>query len=168
MLRRKFGQVYECPACKVERGFGQCDSCKKTAELRQHQEQMRLFKDPTGRMQVVTEDEAPAGTPIVTLIRKPRRNEPCPCRSGRKYKKCCGAEAAEARNLERDFVRKVVGDAVAQREAEKAEGEPPPAEVVVVDEKPSVIEDLMGEREGEKIDLGEKIDPDQPGVTPEA
>lgn len=23
-------------------------------------------------------------------VRQPRRNEPCPCGSGKKYKKCCG------------------------------------------------------------------------------
>lgn len=32
----------------------------------------------------------PAATPA--LPRKPGRNEPCSCGSGRKYKKCCGAK----------------------------------------------------------------------------
>jgi len=30
----------------------------------------------------------PVGEP-----KKPGRNQPCPCRSGRKYKRCCGAGA---------------------------------------------------------------------------
>lgn len=131
------GEIHLCQHCQVEKGFGQCDSCRKTAELRLHQEQMRLFKDPTGRMQVVTEDEAPPGTPIVTLIRKPGRNEPCPCRSGKKYKKCCGGQAADVRNAEREFVRKVVTDAVAQREAEKAEPAEPEVRGIDVEAPPA-------------------------------
>lgn len=31
--------------------------------------------------------------------RKVGRNEPCPCGSGKKYKKCCGATAAEGKNI---------------------------------------------------------------------
>ena len=27
---------------------------------------------------------------IVNAHKKPKRNEPCPCGSGKKYKKCCG------------------------------------------------------------------------------
>ncbi|MDR3378349.1 MAG: SEC-C metal-binding domain-containing protein, partial [Verrucomicrobiae bacterium] len=26
----------------------------------------------------------------VRAVRKPGRNDPCPCGSGKKYKKCCG------------------------------------------------------------------------------
>ena len=29
-------------------------------------------------------------SPIVRITPKIGRNEPCPCESGRKYKKCCG------------------------------------------------------------------------------
>jgi uncharacterized protein YecA (UPF0149 family) len=40
--------------------------------------------------------QAPQGEPVVKQIRleKPKvgRNEPCPCGSGKKYKKCCGKE----------------------------------------------------------------------------
>jgi preprotein translocase subunit SecA len=31
----------------------------------------------------------------VRSIKKPERNDPCPCGSGKKYKKCCGANAEE-------------------------------------------------------------------------
>ena len=34
-------------------------------------------------------DEPPA-KPQLTIVRKPSRNGPCPCGSGRKYKNCCG------------------------------------------------------------------------------
>ncbi len=32
--------------------------------------------------------------------RKPGRNDPCPCGSGRKYKRCCGANLDRTGNLE--------------------------------------------------------------------
>jgi preprotein translocase subunit SecA len=28
--------------------------------------------------------------PIVNMVEKVGRNDPCPCGSGKKYKKCCG------------------------------------------------------------------------------
>jgi preprotein translocase subunit SecA len=43
------------------------------------------------------EDEAPApseqefGTPVINPTRMIGRNDPCPCGSGKKFKKCCGA-----------------------------------------------------------------------------
>lgn len=39
------------------------------------------------------EDEAPLPPPVETIRKDsdgPGRNDPCPCGSGRKYKKCCG------------------------------------------------------------------------------
>ena len=41
-------------------------------------------------------DHAPP-IPIVETAPKIGRNAPCPCGSGRKYKKCCGRPAAEQR-----------------------------------------------------------------------
>ncbi|MEM7220189.1 MAG: SEC-C metal-binding domain-containing protein [Pseudomonadota bacterium] len=38
----------------------------------------------------------PSNNPYVRETRKVGRNDPCPCDSGRKFKKCCGA-AAQAR-----------------------------------------------------------------------
>ena len=35
--------------------------------------------------------------PIVRVQAKIGRNDPCPCGSGKKYKKCCGAKADPAR-----------------------------------------------------------------------
>ncbi|MEM7079356.1 MAG: SEC-C metal-binding domain-containing protein [Pseudomonadota bacterium] len=32
----------------------------------------------------------PPSTPFVRQVEKVGRNDPCPCDSGRKYKKCCG------------------------------------------------------------------------------
>jgi uncharacterized protein len=29
-------------------------------------------------------------------VPQPGRNDPCPCGSGKKYKKCCGANASDA------------------------------------------------------------------------
>lgn len=38
---------------------------------------------------------ARAGAPAVRAPSRPARNEPCPCGSGKKYKRCCGAADAE-------------------------------------------------------------------------
>jgi uncharacterized protein YecA (UPF0149 family) len=35
---------------------------------------------------------APKGTPLVRKFRKFGRNEPCPCKSGKKWKKCHGLQ----------------------------------------------------------------------------
>jgi uncharacterized protein YecA (UPF0149 family) len=43
-----------------------------------------------------SEEEMIANTPKVDPIKadqEPGRNDPCPCGSGKKYKKCCGADA---------------------------------------------------------------------------
>ena len=42
-------------------------------------------------------DGGEAGAPVKTIVRdgeKVGRNDPCPCGSGKKYKKCCGAHVA--------------------------------------------------------------------------
>lgn len=45
----------------------------------------------------VHDDDAPADAPFVDPLRHVGRNDPCPCGSGRKYKKCClGREAPAA------------------------------------------------------------------------
>ncbi len=38
------------------------------------------------------EDDEPLPDPVAPIHKgaHPRRNEPCPCGSGRKFKKCCG------------------------------------------------------------------------------
>jgi preprotein translocase subunit SecA len=37
-----------------------------------------------------TDEEAPVNKPTVRDEDKVGRNDPCPCGSGKKYKKCCG------------------------------------------------------------------------------
>jgi SEC-C motif-containing protein len=37
--------------------------------------------------------ETPAQAPVTRSAPKVGRNDPCPCGSGKKYKKCCGAQA---------------------------------------------------------------------------
>ncbi len=42
--------------------------------------------------QLPTEDDPPLPPPVETIRsedKKPRRNDPCPCGSGKKYKQCC-------------------------------------------------------------------------------
>jgi preprotein translocase subunit SecA len=47
-------------------------------------------KTPHDDMDESNDDEKPAP---VRAEAKPGRNEPCPCGSGKKYKKCCGKSA---------------------------------------------------------------------------
>lgn len=52
-------------------------------------------EEPPKREQVMKPDAPNAGatTPVKkTADRKVGRNDPCPCGSGKKYKKCCGAD----------------------------------------------------------------------------
>ncbi|NSW87306.1 MAG: preprotein translocase subunit SecA [Syntrophobacteraceae bacterium] len=55
---------------------------EQVQELRQEQEDQPMFYGPAG-----------GGSPRPQAVRKDRkigRNDPCPCGSGKKYKKCCG------------------------------------------------------------------------------
>ncbi len=47
------------------------------------------------RKQLPGEDEEPLPAPVepIRSDAKPKRNEPCPCGSGKKYKLCCGKDA---------------------------------------------------------------------------
>lgn len=45
---------------------------------------------------------------IATNEKKVGRNEPCPCGSGEKYKRCCGDESAKALREENAGLRKLV------------------------------------------------------------
>ncbi len=46
---------------------------------------------PPKREQVVKPDAPNAGSaPVVSSKKRPGDNDPCPCGSGKKYKKCCG------------------------------------------------------------------------------
>ena len=51
------------------------------------EEQAREYKK-----QLPGEDEEPLPPPVEPIHSsgKPKRNEPCPCGSGKKYKLCCG------------------------------------------------------------------------------
>ena len=47
------------------------------------------------KKQLPGEDEEPLPPPVepIQAAGKPKRNEPCPCGSGKKYKQCCGKDA---------------------------------------------------------------------------
>jgi HEAT repeat protein len=49
-----------------------------------------LFSKPNPQEREEEEEEAPKSQPYVAEV-KVGRNDPCPCGSGKKYKKCCGA-----------------------------------------------------------------------------
>ena len=58
------------------------------------QARFRDKKDREGRYkkQLPGEDETPLPPPVepINADSKPKRNDPCPCGSGKKYKSCCG------------------------------------------------------------------------------
>ena len=47
------------------------------------------------KKQLPGEDEDPLPAPVepIQSDAKPKRNEPCPCGSGKKYKQCCALKA---------------------------------------------------------------------------
>ena len=55
----------------------------------EHRERSRFRRDDDGGWQFV--DGAASGRAVAAPAAKAGRNEPCPCGSGRKFKKCCGA-----------------------------------------------------------------------------
>ena len=61
---------------------------KKDGELMVHHEQSN-FRREEGRWTYVDGKMNPKGKP--RRVEKVGRNEPCPCGSGKKFKKCCGA-----------------------------------------------------------------------------
>ena len=61
---------------------------KKDGELQVHHERSN-FRREEGRWVYVDGKMNPKGKPH--RVEKVGRNDPCPCGSGKKYKKCCGA-----------------------------------------------------------------------------
>ena len=56
-----------------------------------------MAASPTGEMQEGANQPQGEGAKVKTIVReapKVGRNDLCPCGSGKKYKKCCGADAA--------------------------------------------------------------------------
>ncbi|MHC4698064.1 MAG: SEC-C metal-binding domain-containing protein [Planctomycetota bacterium] len=55
----------------------------------------REEREKSHRDQVPGSDEEPLPPPVepIQADAKPERNDPCPCGSGKKYKKCCGKAA---------------------------------------------------------------------------
>lgn len=59
-------------------------------KAREHREVASFKKDPSGRWHFV-DAKPPKSEPVVREAPKVGRNDPCPCGSGKKHKKCCGA-----------------------------------------------------------------------------
>ena len=49
------------------------------------------FRMPSYERIDFSQQPPPKGTPVHNETPRPGRNDPCPCGSGKKYKKCCGA-----------------------------------------------------------------------------
>jgi len=52
----------------------------------------RREKEYKGMLPGVDEEPLPPPVDPIHADTKPDRNDPCPCGSGKKYKKCCGKE----------------------------------------------------------------------------
>jgi len=52
----------------------------------------RQDRDKRHKAQLPGKDEEPLPPPVEPIHSedKPKRNDPCPCGSGKKYKQCCG------------------------------------------------------------------------------
>ena len=84
--------------CAIEAG-GEADSAgavefvahyRERGERRRHHELAR-FKRDGGNRWVYVDGEAPQPETVRHAGPRVGRNDPCPCGSGRKYKKCCAA-----------------------------------------------------------------------------
>ena len=53
--------------------------------------EMRFFESPTRKAEIKTISNFPAPLPRTGKLAKVGRNDPCPCRSGKKFKRCHGA-----------------------------------------------------------------------------
>ncbi len=53
-----------------------------------------VFEKENGQWKFVDAEGAESGTPVRRTEPKVGRNDPCTCGSGKKFKKCCGANAA--------------------------------------------------------------------------
>jgi SEC-C motif-containing protein len=75
------------------RGFVEfaADFIMNGEEMRHHERSLFRFDEADWRWYFVEEAKR-KGEPIVKGA-QPGRNDPCPCGSGKKYKKCCGAAA---------------------------------------------------------------------------
>ena len=54
-----------------------------------HLHELSDFKRTANGQWLYVDGDTPKGTPV--RVKKTGRNDPCPCGSGKKYKKCCGA-----------------------------------------------------------------------------
>ncbi|MBI4346578.1 MAG: YchJ family protein [Elusimicrobia bacterium] len=57
---------------------------------REHRERATFKREPESRAWYFDEALAPKAQPVVREAPKVGRNDPCPCGSGKKHKKCCG------------------------------------------------------------------------------
>jgi Protein of unknown function (DUF1186)/SEC-C motif len=83
----------------IDRTYQSLDSLRETMFDTAEGRRARMFK-PCYFRDTVEElstwacfNEPERAEPFVRALPKVGRNDPCPCGSGRKYKKCCGAEA---------------------------------------------------------------------------
>jgi uncharacterized protein YecA (UPF0149 family) len=65
---------------------------------RYREQGINSFCNPVGQVPDPPPNKPVATPPTPAVTKNIPRNAPCPCRSGAKYKKCCGGPAASALN----------------------------------------------------------------------
>jgi SEC-C motif len=88
MVRQYFGREIEALGVLGREDDAKLSMLTMRAALALHANQYMSTVGPNGD---VTRKPPPPEIPRVRAATKVGRNEPCPCGSGRKYKKCCGA-----------------------------------------------------------------------------
>ncbi len=58
--------------------------------VERYRERERREKDHQRQLPGVDEEPLPPPVEPIHTDAKPKRNDPCPCGSGKKYKQCCG------------------------------------------------------------------------------
>lgn len=86
LVQRLSGQVDE-----EDPRFGDLELACDVLDMRTAAEEAGVESDETSDEEEPAETAAPAIAPVRRATPKVGRNEPCPCGSGKKYKKCCGA-----------------------------------------------------------------------------
>ena len=64
------------------------DSDRIEKRFRNRADREKRYKD-----QLPTDDDLPPPVEPIKSDTKPKRNDPCPCGSGKKYKQCCAKTA---------------------------------------------------------------------------
>jgi SEC-C motif domain protein len=85
-------QIFEIKQVNENKAFVSFDAHYTKDDKEQHHREKSLFEREAGQWRFLTGDELKNPT-VRYETPRPGRNDPCPCGSGKKYKKCHGAQS---------------------------------------------------------------------------